>query len=601
MNRRTAASAVATLAAGAALALLPAQAAQAHPLGNFTVNQYDGLVVAPGRLDVDHVEDLAEIPAAQQRKRIDADGNDRLAPAELSAWARTRCDGAARDARVEAGGGRAVPLSVGESRAQAFPGQAGLQTLRVTCELTAPLPRDEETRLSYRPADAATGPGWREITARGDRMTLLASDVPGKSVSRRLTAYPGDLLSSPPELRSAGFTARGGGPALAGGEDEKNGSPTAGVLPRGADRWAQALTALVARHELTVGFAALALGASLVLGAMHALAPGHGKTMMAAAATAGGRSSLRDVLTLGASVTLTHTLGVFVLGALITAGSAAAPTVVSWLGIASGTLVAGAGAMLLRGAWRRRHDAHGHSHGHSHSHSRDAGHGHGHRHGHEQVHGHGPGHTHGHGQGHVHSHNHPHASGHAEEAGATYSEERAPSERPKASRSWPDLLPVLVAAHLGEHRTEGHAPALTLVHAGDLLPERPAARTRPEPHHHSHVPPAPGLRGVVLLGFAGGLVPSPSAVVVLVGAAALGQAWFGFLLVLAYGAGLALTLTGAGFAAVRLRESTTRRLARRPGRRLFTLAHRLTPFGTAAVVFVLGCGLLLKGAAATLG
>ncbi|MEN8651891.1 sulfite exporter TauE/SafE family protein [Streptomyces sp. 21So2-11] len=606
MNRRTVASAVATLAAGAALALLPAQSAQAHPLGNFTVNQYDGLVVAPGKLDVDHVEDLAEIPAAQQRKRIDADGDDRLAPAELSAWARTRCDGAARNARVEVGGGKPVPLSVGESRAQALPGQAGLQTLRVTCELTAPLPRDEETRLSYRPAGAATGPGWREITARGDRMTLSASDVPGKSVSRRLTAYPQDLLSSPPELRSAGFTARSGGPALAGSEDERGGSPTAGVLPRGADRWAQALTALVARHELTVGFAALALGVSLVLGAMHALAPGHGKTMMAAAATAGGRSSLRDVLALGASVTLTHTLGVFALGALITAGSAAAPTVVSWLGIASGTLVAGAGAMLLCRAWRRRHAVHGHSHSHdgghgaAHGHGHDGGHGHddGHGSAHGHGHGHDDGHKHGRAHSHSHPHTHPHEPAHAEGPGATYDEER---------------VPVLVAAHSGEHHAEGHAQAhpRTPVHAGDHLHERPAARTQsrpqlpqhqtPHPHHHSHVPPAPGLRGVVLLGFAGGLVPSPSAVVVLVGAAALGQAWFGFLLVLAYGAGLALTLTGAGFAAVRLRESTTRRLARRPQGQLFALVHRVAPFGTAAVVFVLGCGLLLRGAAATLG
>jgi len=66
------------------------------------------------------------------------------------------------------------------------------------------------------------------------------------------------------------------------------------------------------------------------------------------------------------------------------------------------------------------------------------------------------------------------------------------------------------------------------------------------------------------MGLAGGLVPSPSAVVVLVGAAALGQAWFGFLLVVAYGAGLALTLAAAGFAVVRLRETTTRRLALRP-------------------------------------
>lgn len=106
---------------------------------------------------------------------------------------------------------------------------------------------------------------------------------------------------------------------------------------------------------------------------------------------------------------------------------------------------------------------------------------------------------------------------------------------------------------------------------------------------------------MILLGLAGGLVPSPSAVVVLIGAAALGQAWFGFLLVLAYGAGLALTLAGAGFAVVRLRDTTVRRLARRPPSRALSLAHRLAPLATAAVVLVIGCGLVLRGAVATLG
>ncbi|MFG3382560.1 nickel transporter [Streptomyces sp. NPDC047999] len=548
MTPRAAATAVGALLAGAVLALLPAQTAQAHPLGNFTVSQYDGLVVSPGRLGVDHVEDLAEIPSAQERARIDTDGDDRLTESELTAWARIRCEAAARGARLVVAGDRA-PVTAGAARAREQAGQAGLTTLRVSCTLTAPIPRAEEIRFSYRPAQAATAAGWREITGRGDAMTLDGSDVPQESVSQRLRAYPDDLLSSPPRQETAGFTVRSGGPALAGGRSEGDGSPVASVLPRGADRWAQALTGLVARHELTLGFAAFALAVALGLGALHALAPGHGKTMMAAAATAGGRSSLRDVLALGASVTLTHTLGVFALGALITAGSAAAPTVVSWLTVASGVLVALAGALLVRRAWRRRHSQ-GHAHAHGHAH------------------------------GHLHTDGHAHPHGHDGEGG-----DRHPGE----AQTGPAEERVPAAA---VHTEEGtRHPSAT-----------PAAPTgHAHSHVHSHLPPAPGLRGVVLMGLAGGLVPSPSAVVVLVGAAALGQAWFGFLLVLAYGAGLALTLAAAGFAVVRLRDTTTRRLMLRPHGRLFALARRAAPLVSAAVVLVLGCGLLLRGMATTLG
>ncbi|MFC9428957.1 sulfite exporter TauE/SafE family protein [Streptomyces sp. NPDC056987] len=578
--RRTTATALATLVTGTALALLPASAAQAHPLGNFTVSQYDGLVVAPETLRVDHVEDLAEIPAAQERGRIDTDGNDELDAAELAAWATARCDTAAAGARltVGEGGGKAVALTAGGAKAQERPGQAGLRTLRVTCELSAPLPDDEPLRLAYHPAGVATGAGWREITARGDRMTLSESgDLPRDSLSRRLTSYPGDLLSSPPDQASAAFTVHAGGPALAGGEDEKGGSPVAGVLPRGADRWAQALTGLVARHELTLGFAAFALGVSLLLGAMHALAPGHGKTMMAAAATAGGRSSLRDVLALGLSVTMTHTLGVFALGALIVAGSAAAPTVVFALSIASGALVAIAGALLLRRAWRNRGRPHGHSHGHAHGHSHSPGHGHSH--------------------GHPHGHTHETADKDRLPVLASAHRHEPAHEHELAETS---VATLTVEREDPEH-TRGHRHSHSPGHDHDHVKDGDHAHAHAHGHAHSHLPPAPGLRGIILLGFAGGLVPSPSAVVVLVGAAALGQAWFGFLLVIAYGAGLAVTLAAAGFAVVRLRETTTRRLAARPRGRFLALTHRMAPFASATVVLALGCGLLLRGVVTGLG
>ncbi|MET7620935.1 nickel transporter [Streptomyces sp. NPDC005408] len=558
MKRRTTAVGAAVLVAGAALAVLPAGTAAAHPLGNFTVNRYDGLLVAPGQLGVDHVEDLAEIPAAQARTKIDRDGDREMSPGELTQWATVRCRDAARDSRVTVEQ-RAIPLTPGASRAQVRPGQAGLPTLRVECRLTAELPDGRQT-IAFRAAGGSQGPGWREITARGDRMTLASSDVPKTSESQRLTKYPDGQLSSAPDRTAAALSVTpGGAPAAA---DQQEAAAPASILPRGADRWTQALTGLVAQRDLTAGFAALALATALLLGALHALAPGHGKTVMAAAAAAGGRNSLRDVLSLGASVTITHTLGVFALGGLIAVGSAAAPSVVAWLGVASGALVAGAGAVLVRRAWRNRGAAHGHSHGH--------GHGHDHGHGHSHDHGSAPGHKHGdasgHGPGHGPEQDHGHDHGHAHSHGPSHTHGDGPGHEPEHDHG-----------HSHSH-AHGHA------------------------HTHTHDHRSLGLRSTILLGFAGGLVPSPSAVVVLVGAAALGRAWFGLLLVLAYGAGLALTLAAAGFAAVRLGERATRLLADRSRRkgRLFATAQRALPLGTAFIVLAIGCGLALKGAATAL-
>ncbi|MGC9537867.1 nickel transporter [Streptomyces sp. UG1] len=543
--RRLFASGAAVLTAACALTLLPVTDASAHPLGNFTVNRYDGLVAAPGELRVHHVEDLAEIPATQAEPDIEKAG--------MAEWARQRCANAARDSEVTVDG-RTVELALHSSHARVRPGQAGLDTLRVECRLTAPLPEDATVTLGFRGAGARSGPGWREVTARGDRMTLTASDVPKESVSGELTEYPEELLSSPADTRTASLRVRPGGPALA---ESAQDAPGASVLPRGADRWTRALDGLVSRHDLTVGFAALALLIAVFLGAMHALAPGHGKTIMAAVATArGGRARLKDVMPLAASVTVTHTLGVVALGLLITAGSAAAPSVITWLGMASGALVIAAGATLVRRAWHLR--KHGYGHGHDHTHDHD------------------------------HDHNdHPH-----------------PHER----------QPVLVAAHT-HTATESTAPAPGHVHSPEPAPAHHHEHAHSHPHKHGLLThthgghththsTAPTLRGTILLGFAGGLVPSPSAVVVLVGAAALGKAWFGLLLVVAYGVGLALTLTAAGFAVVKLGGGVTRLLDRRPRwtrHPLTVFLRRTAPLASALLVVLLGAGLVFQGAASVLG
>jgi ABC-type nickel/cobalt efflux system permease component RcnA len=449
------------LVAGSALVM--------HPLGNFTVNQYDGLVAAPHQLRIDHVQDLAEIPAAQVLE----------GGADLTGWATRTCATASRIFQITESG-RQVRATVRAAVARTRPGQAGLPTLRLECAMTAPLANlPGGVAVSFRDPGAADHVGWHEITAAGDGMTVSRSDVPAASRSARLTAYPKDMLSSPLDQRSASFTVTPGGPALVAGPAASNGA--ARVLPRGVDRLTQSFTDLVARRHLTPVFSLLALLIAVMLGAIHALAPGHGKTIMAAQAISRGRRGLRDILTLGLTVTVTHTLGVLVLGLLVAGGSSiVTPGLFPWLGAASGALVALTGCTLLRRALRPRPaDSHGYGHGH---------------------------------------------------------------------------------------------PRVDMPRRGTVL----------------------------IMGFAGGLMPSPSAIVVLLGAVALGHAWFGVLLVLAYGLGLALTLTGIG---VFITGSGRWLAARMPWLRdqAHRIPARLVPAGSAALVVLLGVGLAVRSLATALG
>jgi ABC-type nickel/cobalt efflux system permease component RcnA len=98
--------------------------------------------------------------------------------------------------------------------------------------------------------------------------------------------------------------------------------------------------------------------------------------------------------------------------------------------------------------------------------------------------------------------------------------------------------------------------------------------------------------GLIGMGVAGGLVPSPSALIVLLGAIALGRTWFGFALVAAYGLGMAATLTATGLLLVKLAGRLDRLAGVRSG--LLGRLASLTPVATALVVVVLGIGLAIR-------
>jgi ABC-type nickel/cobalt efflux system permease component RcnA len=153
------------------------------------------------------------------------------------------------------------------------------------------------------------------------------------------------------------------------------------------DRFARLITAPLEGP----GVIAAALLLAAVLGAGHALEPGHGKTLVAAYLV-GQRGTVAQAALLGLTVTFTHTFSVFLLGVVVLFLSrhVVPERLFPWLGFASGALIAVVGLSMLRARLRELYGgaAHPHHHPHAHFHDHPTGDAHGH------PHAHGPGHSH---------------------------------------------------------------------------------------------------------------------------------------------------------------------------------------------------------------
>jgi nickel/cobalt transporter (NicO) family protein len=246
-------------------------------------------------------------------------------------------------------------------------------------------------------------------------------------------------------------------------------------------------------HQGQLGWAAIAIGLAVAvgLGAIHALSPGHGKTIVAAYLV-GTRGTPAHAVFLGAMVTFTHTISVFLLGfiTLFLSRFVLPEKIYPVLGVISGVSIVWIGAILLRkrlGAVRR-HAAHEHVHAHVHSHA----------HAHEH---------------HNHEHEHHHGDGHV----------------------------------------------------------------------HSHIPDEVSLGSLIALGASGGLVPCPSAMVVLLSAIALGRVGLGLILLVAFSLGLAGVLMAIGLVVLYAKHllPDSKKSAAHP-------AFRLIPVFSAAVIVCIG-------------
>src|SRR5687767_6547163 len=122
----------------AALSLVHPAPAQAHPLGNFTINRYTRLDLYSDGVRIRYVLDMAEIPAFQELPQIDTDGDGDLAPAENNAYLATKWEAIASNLELDLDGSRQT-LSVLSSMLAYPEGQAGLRTLRLSLVLAAPI------------------------------------------------------------------------------------------------------------------------------------------------------------------------------------------------------------------------------------------------------------------------------------------------------------------------------------------------------------------------------------------------------------------------------------------------------------------------------
>jgi nickel/cobalt transporter (NicO) family protein len=271
------------------------------------------------------------------------------------------------------------------------------------------------------------------------------------------------------------------------------------------------LVNLISQPQVEMHVALFALLAAMLLGALHAFSPGHGKAVVGAYLI-GSRATPRHAIFLGLTVTITHTLGVFALGfATLFASRYFLPErVFPVLALVSGLLVLGMGIVLVVQRWDAARIALKRSTTTATQPSRTAqayravarAHALGAING-NFILAHAAGHSHAHGD-----HHHHHGGAHAH-----------------------------------------HGPGMHS-HGGTM---------------HSHLPPGAAgeevsWRSLLALGISGGLVPCPSAMVLLLAAVALNKTAYGLLLVVAFSAGLALTLTAVGLAFLYARSRIRRSL-----------------------------------------
>lgn len=267
------------------------------------------------------------------------------------------------------------------------------------------------------------------------------------------------------------------------------------------------------------------LASAFWIGAVHAATPGHGKTI-AAAYIVGARGKPVDAVILGIFVTLSHTSGIVLVGVLASIGmpGMVPQRIEAWLAVITGVLVILIGLWTL---WTQRdlilqlqgvppEQAHGHEHPHEHAAAELAAPGHSAM----RFRPHAPDHDHGHTPHHGHAGDHSHANGHSHDhAHAGHDHAHGPGH--------------------SHHDEEGgyHSHGWGFKHTHDL---KLATTNRPS------------LLVLIGLGIAGGLLPDPAALGILLNLLAQQKVMLGLGTVVVFSIGFAATLVIVGVVAAKV-------------------------------------------------
>jgi nickel/cobalt transporter (NicO) family protein len=362
--------------------LLAPGLAFAHPMGNFSINHYSALTPARSGLQIEYITDMAEIPTFQEMSALDLNQDKQVSDSEAREYAAKKAPELAANLQVSFNH-VSVPLRIRQSSLRVVPGAAGLPTLVFRFTYFADWPHwTDQNSVGFHDRNFPGRLGWKEIVMRKQSgISVFNSNVSLADRSKQLTQYPADPTLSPPQELTASF---GISESASGAENAS--TPTIQVSGSRTSR-DDRFTKLISASNLTGRVLLLSLLIAFVLGAMHAMSPGHGKTIVAGYLI-GSRGTALHAVFLGAVVTLTHTIGVFLLGLITLYGSRyiLPERLYPWLGFASGISIVVIGITLFRKhlhAIRQKHHHHEHDHHHHHEHDHD--HEHEHEHGHSHL------------------------------------------------------------------------------------------------------------------------------------------------------------------------------------------------------------------------